>query len=62
MLEKNANREMTQRPKKKENSDILELKDFHHSHIEKWGNSWNQHSLVTIQRQTISRILYYNEL
>ncbi len=52
---------MTQRTKK-ENSDILELKDFHLSHIEKWGDSWNQHSLVTIQRQTISRILYYNEL
>lgn len=38
------------------------LKDFHLSHIERWGLHWNQHSLLTLQRQSISRILYYNEI
>ena len=44
----------------KSNSKIL--KQFHLSHIKKWGASWNQHSLITFQRQSVSRILYYNQL
>jgi hypothetical protein len=27
-----------------------------------YGNQWNLHSLVTLKRQSLSRILYYNEL
>ena len=37
---------------------------LHHatSLLPRFGNQWNAHSLVTLRRQTISRILYYNHL
>lgn len=41
---------------------IEQLKEFHQQHIEYWGESWNQHSLVTMSRQTISRVIYYDML
>lgn len=61
MLNKNANCELTNRNDVEKNI-IQNLKAFHISHIDKWGESWNQHSLTTIQRQSISRVLYYNKL
>lgn len=61
MFEKTQNKELTSR-NETEKSNIELIKDFHLSHIDKWGVSWNQHSLVTLQRQSISRVLYYNEL
>lgn len=30
--------------------------------LPKFGNNWNAHDLLTIKRQSISRILYYDEL
>ncbi len=45
-----------------EKQNISNLKDFHLSHINRWGVSWNRNSLLTLQRQSISRVLYYNNL
>ena len=45
-----------------EKSNIEELRDFHKDHIDSWGMNWNQNSLATLQRQSVSRVLYYNEL
>jgi hypothetical protein len=43
--------------------DISEdLKKIHKQHIDKYGPMWNMHSLNTIERQTISRLLHYNDL
>lgn len=39
-----------------------QLKRYHLAHIDKWGESWNSNSLVTLQRQSISRLLYYDNL
>jgi len=61
MFEKTDNKELTSR-NETEKTNISTLKDFHLSHIDKWGVSWNQHSLLTLQRQSLSRILYYNNL
>ena len=61
MFEKTENKELTGRNEiEKQNIDTL--KKFHLNHINKWGLSWNQHSLLTLQRQSISRVLYYDNL
>ena len=60
MIDK-EDREHSKRSQSEEN-DIEKIRDFHKLHIDKWGNGWNQNSLVTIQRQTLSRVLYYNML
>lgn len=42
-------------------SDSLDrLKDIHLDLVPRFGEGWNQHSMVTLRRQTISRILYYD--
>ena len=46
----------------KRKAEHFNAQGFHLCHIEKWGVSWNQHSLVTLQRQSLSRILYYSNL
>ena len=61
MFEKTATKEVTSR-NETEQQTLTTLKDFHSSHIDKWGVNWNQHSLLTLQRQSISRVLYYNNL
>ena len=61
MFEKTNNRELIIRSGD-EKSNTKKLKEFHLKHINEWDTNWNQHSLVTLQRQSISRILYYNEL
>ena len=61
MYKKNENKEITSRSEV-EKKNILTLKEFHLSHIQKWGESWNQHSLLTLRRQSISRVLYYDNL
>lgn len=61
MLEKMENREFISR-NNDEKSILEQLKEFHLHHLDKWGANWNQHSLITLQRQSISRVLYYNEL
>ena len=30
--------------------------------MDKWGPNWNLHSLLTLQRQSLSRVLYYDRL
>lgn len=45
-----------------ENKTLDELFKFHESHIGKFGPNWNAHANVTLQRQSISRILYYDNL
>lgn len=61
MFEKNENKELTSKNKNEKQSAEI-VKDFHLSHINKWGENWNHHSLVTLQRQSISRVLYYDNL
>lgn len=61
MFEKTDNKELTSRSDA-EKINTAALKEFQISHINKWGNSWNQHCLLTLQRQSLSRILYYNNL
>lgn len=36
------------------------LKEMHLNLVPRLGEGWNQHSLVTLRRQTLSRILYYD--
>lgn len=43
-------------------SDIEKLKEFHKNHLDSWGDSWNSNALSTLQRLTLSRILYYDAL
>jgi len=38
------------------------LREFQKEHIDVFGPHWNNHSLVSIQRQTLSRVLYYDNL
>ena len=61
MFHKNKNKEL----KRKNNYTSTysqEIKDFQLSNLDNWGDSWNLHSLVTLQRESISRILYYDKL
>ncbi len=39
-----------------------QLFDITQSLLPKYGHQWNIHNLVTLKRQSLSRILYYNEL
>lgn len=61
MLEKTIHKELTLRSEL-EKQNLATLKDCHLSLMNKWGGTWNQQLLVTLQRQSISRILYYNNL
>ncbi|MDC3311481.1 TylF/MycF family methyltransferase [Alphaproteobacteria bacterium] len=47
------------RTEKEENS-LDRLQDIHMRLVPALGENWNQHSIVTLRRQTISRILYYD--
>lgn len=38
------------------------LYDFARDLLPKFGPSWNVHNVVTLKRQTLSRLLYFNEL
>lgn len=44
----------------KEEESLKRLKDIHMNLIPELGENWNQHSLVTLRRQSLSRILYYD--
>lgn len=61
MYEKTNTRELISR-NNKEQSDSDVLKEIYKSHIDKFGESWNHHSLLMLQRQSLSRVLYYNDL
>lgn len=61
MFEKTKEKELTSQSES-EKSNLDMIKSFHKSHLDKFGGNWNHHSLVTLRRQSISRILYYNEL
>ncbi len=61
MSKKTENKELTSKNEEEESS-LSTLRKFHLDHIEKFGVYWNTHSLVTIQRQTLSRIIYYDKL
>jgi hypothetical protein len=41
------------------NRQLLEITS---SLLPSYGNQWNLHNIVTLKRQSLSRILYYNEL
>src|ERR1700722_20269565 len=41
------------------NRRLLEITS---SLLPSFGNQWNSHNIVTLKRQSLSRILYYNEL
>jgi hypothetical protein len=43
-----------------ESNSLDRLKDIHLNLVPRLGEGWNQHSLVTLRRQSISRILYYD--
>jgi hypothetical protein len=55
----NSNGERFERTTMEENS-IKRLRDIHMNLIPDLGENWNQHSLVTLRRQSLSRILYYD--
>ena len=55
------NREHSRRSNNEKNN-IEKIRDYHKFHIDKWGDNWGHNALITIQRQTLSRILYYNLL
>ena len=60
MFRKNKNKELKR--KNRYSSNYAEhTKNFQLSHINEWGESWNLHSLVTLQRESISRIIYYDK-
>lgn len=61
MSEKTQQKEFTNRNLQEMSTDE-QLKDFHKKHLDRWGQYWNQYSLATLERQSISRVLYYNEL
>lgn len=61
MAEKTESKELVSRTST-EQADIDDLLQFHQDHLKAFGTYWNQHALVTMQRQTLSRILYYNTL
>ena len=44
----------------KEIRNVDELRQRHIELIPRLGSDWNQHSLVTLRRQSMSRILYYD--
>lgn len=60
-MEKTHNGEIL-RSSTNEKLNIEKLKEFHMEHLQKWGLDWNVLSLVTLRRQSISRILYYDNL
>jgi len=39
-----------------------QLLDIASSLLPTYGNQWNLHSMVTLKRQSLSRLIYYNEL
>jgi hypothetical protein len=43
-----------------ETSSLDRLKQMHLDLIPRLGDGWNQHALVTMRRQTLSRVLYYD--
>lgn len=61
MVEKTESKEIFSRTTA-EKADIDALLQFHQDHLAAFGPYWNQHALVTLQRQTLSRILYYDKL
>lgn len=61
MFEKIYNGEVI-RASEIEKQNVEKLREFHIEHIKKWGLDWNILSLATLRRQSISRILYYNDL
>ena len=61
MFDRSHNGEIV-RASENEKKNIDELLKFHLDHITKWGLDWNILSLATLRRQSISRILYYNNL
>ena len=61
MLKKNHSNEHSY----SENREIdlnKELLNLHKKNLDDYGDNWNYHSLVTLKRQTISRILYWDYL
>lgn len=58
-MKNNSSGERFERTNEEENS-IKKLKDIHTNLIPELGEDWNQHSLVTLRRQSLSRILYYD--
>ena len=46
----------------KELSQSSRLLEITKSLISQYGNNWNSHGILTLRRQSLSRILYYDEL
>ena len=58
-MKKNSKGEGFLRTSEEDNS-IERLKEIHLNLVTRMDENWNQHSLVTLRRQTLSRILYYD--
>jgi hypothetical protein len=43
-------------------NNIQKLKEFHLSEINNWGVTWNKHSALTLQRNSVSRILHLDNM
>lgn len=55
------NNELTQKNKKDMliDSDLLE---FHKKNLDQYKHQWNLHSITTLNRQTLSRVLFFNKI
>lgn len=58
---KMQNGEITIRPQKSTEA-IAKLHDFSKEFLPQYGGMWGTHSLVTMPRSALSRVIYYNEL
>lgn len=61
MYQKTQHHELTSKSLSEQRSTDV-MRSFHKSHLDDYGVTWNWHSLVTLQRQSLSRVLYYNAL
>ena len=43
-------------------NNIQKLKEFHLSEINNWGVAWNKHSALTLQRNSVSKILHLDNM
>lgn len=58
---KNTNQELSSRSSGEQNT-LAALMQHHQQLLPELGDSWNGHSVVTMTRQTLSRIVYYHQL
>ena len=61
MFRRDSNGELNGRTET-EKETLTSLLNFHRLNLDNFGRDWNFHTNVTMQRQTLSRVLHYNYL